>query len=159
MGSLEPHMAIYYDANDAIMSGMMINRIVTGAIYAGIIIVILTIVANWKIFTKAGEAGWKCLIPIYNLVILFKIAGISPWLLLVYLASWIPIIGPLASLGITIYSMISLAKAFGKGGGFATGLILLNTIFIMILAFSDAKYQLGNNVDNNNSSPIEPQSL
>ena len=159
MGNLEPRMAIYYDANDAIMSGIMINRIVTGAIYAGIIIVILTIVANWKIFTKAGEAGWKCLIPIYNLVILFKIVGISPWLILVYLAGWIPIIGPLASLGITIYSMISLAKAFGKGGGFAVGLIFLNTIFTMMLAFDDAKYQLGNNVDKNNSSPIEPQSL
>lgn len=152
----------YYGANDAMFGGMFAGA-VTGVLVVAsifsIVISILTIIANWKIFTKAGEAGWKCLIPIYNLVILFKIAGISPWLLLVYLATWIPIIGPLASLGITIYSMISLAKAFGKGGGFATGLILLNTIFIMILAFSDAKYQLGNNVDNNNSSPIEPQSL
>ena len=148
----------YYNTNDALFGGMFAGA-VTGVIVVASIFSILTIIANWKIFTKAGEAGWKCLIPIYNLVILFKIAGISPWLILVCFASWIPVIGPLASLGITIYSMISLAKAFGKGGGFATGLILLNTIFIMILAFGDAKYQLGNNVDNNNSSPIEPQSL
>ena len=27
---------------------------------------ILQIIANWNIFTKAGEAGWKSLIPIYG---------------------------------------------------------------------------------------------
>ena len=27
---------------------------------------IILVIANWKIFTKAGEAGWKSIIPIYN---------------------------------------------------------------------------------------------
>ena len=27
---------------------------------------ILQVVAYWKIFTKAGEAGWKSIIPVYN---------------------------------------------------------------------------------------------
>ena len=35
---------------------------------------ILTIIAMWKIFQKAGEKGWKAIIPIYNSYILFKIA-------------------------------------------------------------------------------------
>ena len=34
---------------------------------------VLTIIARWKIFTKAGEAGWKSIIPIYNNYVLFKI--------------------------------------------------------------------------------------
>lgn len=38
-----------------------------------IAICILQIVALWKVFEKAGEAGWKSIIPIYNLYILFKI--------------------------------------------------------------------------------------
>ena len=38
------------------------------------IITVLTIVALWKMFTKAGEAGWKCLIPIYNVYIMYQIA-------------------------------------------------------------------------------------
>ena len=38
--------------------------------------------------------------------------------------------------------MIMLAKAFGKGAGFTVGLILLNTIFIMILGFGSSSYQL-----------------
>jgi len=41
--------------------------------------VILLIVAMWKIFTKAGEKGWKSLIPIYNIYIYFKIAGMKNW--------------------------------------------------------------------------------
>lgn len=39
---------------------------------------------------------------------------------------------------------VKLAKAFGKGGGFAVGLLLLAPIFIMILGFGSAEYQLGN---------------
>ena len=35
---------------------------------------ILQIIANWNIFTKAGEAGWKSLIPIYGDYISYKIA-------------------------------------------------------------------------------------
>lgn len=38
--------------------------------------------------------------------------------------------------------MINLSKAFEKSSGFTVGLILLNTIFVMILAFGSAEYQL-----------------
>ena len=32
-----------------------------------IALVVLVIVALWKIFEKAGEPGWKALIPFYNI--------------------------------------------------------------------------------------------
>ena len=35
---------------------------------------LLQIIANWRIFTKAGEAGWKSIIPIYGDYISYKIA-------------------------------------------------------------------------------------
>ena len=63
------------DADYAALGGAL------GGVFAGMIMAIylisiaigvLTIIANWKIFTKAGQAGWKSLIPIYNIVILFK---------------------------------------------------------------------------------------
>ena len=110
--------------------------------FVGLIISVITIIANWRIFTKAGEKGWKCLIPIYNTVVLFKIAGLSPLWVLGYLASVIPVVGYIAVLGLTIYLMYNLAKAFGKDGAFTVGLVLLNTIFIMILAFGKSEYQL-----------------
>ena len=45
-------------------------------------ITIISIVSLWKLFKKAGYQGWEAIIPIYNAVVLFKIAGLSPWLIL-----------------------------------------------------------------------------
>lgn len=101
---------------------------------------VLAIIAQWKIFTKAGEAGWKSLIPIYNLVILFKISGLSPWLLLILLASWIPVVGSIAVIVLSIILMIKLGKSFGKSTGFIIGLIFLSCIFELILGFGSSKY-------------------
>ena len=42
----------------------------------------LIVVANWKIFTKAGKPGWASIIPFYNLYVLFEIAGMNGWLFL-----------------------------------------------------------------------------
>lgn len=40
-----------------------------------LIFYVLTVIAGWKIFEKAGEKGWKSIIPIYSTYILFKIIG------------------------------------------------------------------------------------
>lgn len=125
---------------DSIIGMLAAFGLVIGVV--GFIISILTIIANWKIFTKAGEKGWKSLIPIYGTVVLFKIAGVSPLLILGYLAVGIPVIGALISLGITIYVYYKLAKAFGKDSAFTVGLVLLNTIFMLILGFGKSEYQL-----------------
>ena len=109
-----------------------------------LIIAVLQIIANWKLFTKAGESGWKSIIPIYNLVILFKISGLSPWLILAYLATVIPVVGWIVLLVISIFQVRGLAKAFGRSTPFAIGLLLVPTIFYMILGFDSSTY-IGNN--------------
>ena len=38
-------------------------------------VVVLTIVAKWKVFRKAGEPGWAAIIPFYNTYTQYKIAG------------------------------------------------------------------------------------
>lgn len=62
--------------------------IILGSIFAGIfatfmvlIIIwyILQIIANWRVFKKAGEPGWKSLIPIYNQYIALKIVKMRNW--------------------------------------------------------------------------------
>ena len=42
---------------------------------------------------------------------------------------------PIANAVIAIITLVKLAKAFGKGGGWACGLIFLEPIFICIMAF------------------------
>lgn len=103
-------------------------------------IAILQIVAMWKLYTKAGEKGWKSIIPIYNIVILFKISGLSPWLILVYLLGIIPFVGWIAMIVLTIYQANNLAKSFGKDIGYTVGLVLLAPIFYLILGFGKSEY-------------------
>ena len=106
---------------------------------------VLRIIARWKIFVKAGEEGWKAIVPIYSSITLYKIIGLSPWLLFIYLAWFIPFIPAwTVTLGMSIPVSIKLAKAFNKNEGYVVGLIFLPVIFEMILAFGKSEYGLKN---------------
>lgn len=94
---------------------------------------VLLIIAQWRIFSKAGEPGWASLIPIYNTYILYKITwgdGLRFLLLLI----------PIYNIVLAIQTNIRLARAFGKSDGFAVGLIFLPNIFQLILGFGEAQY-------------------
>jgi hypothetical protein len=95
--------------------------------------IILMIISMWKIFVKAGRPGWGCLIPFYNLYLMLEMSGKPAWWLVLF---FIPFVNFIAA----ILLMLAFAKSFGKGGGFAVGLLLLGFIFFPILAFGDAKY-------------------
>lgn len=99
------------------------------------LIAILLIVAQWRIYQKAGQPGWACLVPIYNYIVLLRIVN-KPmyWILLLFI--------PLVNIYIAISVVHALSKAFGKDTAFTIGLVLLPFIFYPILAFSsDAVYQ------------------
>lgn len=114
-----------------------------------LVVAIVAIVAMWKVFEKAGEAGWKSIIPFYNSYILAEISG-KPgvWGLALPAASviaWIPVIGWLAVVGAYVLYIIialELAKKFGKDTTFAVlWLIIFSLVGLLILGFGDAKYQ------------------
>ena len=128
------------DSSIATIGGTILGAFLGVIIIVSLVIAIIQLAGMWKVFTKAGEKGWKCIIPIYNLVILFRISGLSPWIIFGYLASIIPFVGWIVCLGITIYQCNSLAKAFGKDVGYTVGLLFLPTIFYMILGFGKAEY-------------------
>lgn len=46
-----------------------------------LVVYILVVIAMWKVFTKAGKPGWASLIPVYNMVLMYQIVGLNPWLL------------------------------------------------------------------------------
>jgi hypothetical protein len=93
----------------------------------------LVIASMWRLFAKAGEAGWKSVVPIYNVVVLFKLVGRPWWWLVLMLV-------PVVNLIPGIMVCFDLAKAYGKGTGAGFGILLLGPIFIMWLAFGDARY-------------------
>ena len=100
-------------------------------IYIGVLLLI--IISQWKIYTKANQPGWACLIPIYNIWIWIKIIGKPGWWLLM-------LIIPFVNIVFAIWMTNLLSKSFGKGEGFTIGLILLPLIFYPILGLGSAKY-------------------
>jgi len=96
---------------------------------------VVVIAGMWKTFTKAGKPGWAAIIPIYNIWVLIEIAGRPGWWLLLIL--FIPVV----NLIMLIIVYIDVAQAFGKGAGFAIGLVFLGFIFFPILGFGSATYK------------------
>ena len=171
--------------------------------FINLAVMVLTIVASWIMYAKAGEHGWAAIVPFYSSYVKFRIAGkqklfwgylvasiasIAGCILLMYeiIASGLSVmtssymgsyydstygyagnrIG--AHMGMLIFAVIliiaamivalvmsilccvGLSHAFGKGAGFACGLIFLNVIFICIIAFNKKIVYVGNGYSNNN---------
>ena len=164
---------------------------------------VLTIVASWILYNKAGEPGWAAIIPFYSSYIRFKVAGKKKlfWGYLaasiVTIASFILLCYELVVSGIFMFARaysrsyydsmygyssslsthmammifsiviffsalivmavlnimccIGLSHAFGKGAGFACGLIFLNVIFICIIAFNKNIVYVGAGYNSNNN--------
>lgn len=97
-------------------------------------IAVVYIVAQWKIYEKAGQNGWAVLIPFYNIYILLKIVGKPGWWLLLI------IFVPFVNIVLAIWMTNLLSKSFGKDALFTIGLLFFGIIFYPILGFGDAKY-------------------
>jgi hypothetical protein len=129
-------------------------------------IAIFYLICYWKIFSKAGMPGWAILVPVYNLYVYTKIIKRPSWWLAIYfvpnlislliglainsmpgiiIASVvISFIVYIAVIVIGIIDTVKLARVFGKDSGFALGLIFLGFIFVPILAFGTAEYEISN---------------
>ena len=107
----------------------------SGIVWFIYIAIVVAIIAGWwMIFTKAGEAGWKAIIPIWNILVLLKIVGREWWWIILML---IPIVGFV----IWIIVALDLAKSYGRGTGFGIGLIIFPYIWSLILGFGSDTYR------------------
>ena len=126
------------------MSDLGIDSIFIGLIsaYFGvtILIVLVFIIAGWRLFSKAGKPGWAIIVPFYNLYIYTQIIKRPGWWILLYFSIAIPAVGALGLVFLSIIDQLRLAKVFGRSAGFGVGLILLGWVFFPILAFSESQY-------------------
>mgnify|MGYP003306570832 CR=1 FL=1 len=133
-----------------------------------LILAIIYIVAWWKIFKKAGFAGWKSLIPIYDQYCLYRISGMSGWWCLLPIVPyiflclsginptatnvvvtdaqmsnplfWVGIVFGIFALVVSIVQTVKIADAFKKGTLFKVLSVFFSPITYLILAFGPAKY-------------------
>lgn len=116
-----------------ILSATSSSASASGVLILFLGVLVLYIVAYWRVFTKAGEPGWGAIVPIYNMYLICKIAGRPEWWLILFFI-------PLVNIVIALIIAMDLAKAFSKSSGFGIGLWILGFIFVPILAFGSATY-------------------
>lgn len=93
-------------------------------------VIVFMVAIQWVLYSKAGEPGWACIVPIYNIIVYLRIAG-KPWywLLLMFI--------PIVNIVIQIMALQAFLKAYGRGG---VGSVLLALFFGLFyfpyLAFS-----------------------
>lgn len=156
--------------NEAAVAGGILGGMFAAVLAIGFVYYLLLVIAGWKIFEKAGEKGWKSLIPLYNTYIFYKIVGMKKWFWAMLIASFaVSFVTSLMGQGTQIQQIdmstgtgiialilmvamcvfafamaviysIRTAKVFGHGTGFAVGLFLLQGIFLLILGFGKSKY-------------------
>ena len=124
-------------------------------IFVSLAVGILDIISYWKLFEKAGEPGWKSLIPFYNLFVITKIATggytAATWIavltalyyILLILVSItesviLTLIAFLALIPVVVlscYIYYQFGKAYRKSTGWCVAMIFLNQILIIAMGF------------------------
>ena len=146
----------------AFAEGTIFGMAIGTAVIVGLVWFILEVIADWKIFTKAGRPGWKSIVPFLSDYEEFELSwkgkGVfglissvlisASYLIDAFVAepwpTWVMIVCTAISLNILVISIMQnrrLARSFGKGTGFFLGLLFLGPLFRLILGFGKAKYQ------------------
>lgn len=153
---------------ESFFGGMAVGSMIL-VIFLGLIVLaaaIITIIAECKVFTKAGEKWWKVFIPVYNSWIQAKIAGLAWWWLPIFLV--VSALTEVKSLSFTAGMVLilvsfnynyNIAKKFGKSCGFALLMAFLPFIGYPILGFGTAKYNANADTDKNGIFAISKDGL
>jgi hypothetical protein len=122
------------DGAAASEAGGIVAALFGGVFFLLALLVFVIVAAGmWKVFEKAGEPGWAALIPIYNLVVLVKIAGKEMWWVVLMLL-------PCVNFVAAVMICIDIARKFGKDTVYGVGLAFLPFIFFPMLGFGPAQY-------------------
>jgi hypothetical protein len=99
-----------------------------------LVLAAVLIIANWKIYKKAGQPGWAAIVPFYNIYVLMEIIGRPGWWLILFFI-------PVVSFVIGIIVALDLARVFGKSPAFGViGLWLFSIVGYPMLAFGKSQY-------------------
>jgi len=105
-----------------------------GAYVGGLIGYLLFAFALVGIFKKADEPVWQAFVPIWNYIVLIKVAGKPLWWIILFLI-------PIVNIVVLVLVLHGLSTSFGHGAGFTVGLFFLSIIFLYILGYDSKPYR------------------
>ncbi|WP_213815874.1 DUF5684 domain-containing protein [Glaciihabitans sp. dw_435] len=101
---------------------------------SGLVVYAATGLGLSKVFEKLGEPAWKGWVPIYNLVTVMRLGGVSPlWVI----ALFIPVVS-IAGAVFFYVAVHAINRRFGKGIGFTVLAIFLLPVWACLLGFDRA---------------------
>lgn len=141
----------------AILGGAVLATTAIVAIVAicGLIRYLLTAIGYSRMYRKAGVAGWKAFIPVYNTYNNYKISWAGTFFFLsaaLYIVlnavsgsdalvmQLLTIASGIALIVVVVKQHLKMAKLFGKGAGTAIALIFFPGITAMILGLGKAEF-------------------
>ncbi|MGZ0711780.1 DUF5684 domain-containing protein (plasmid) [Coraliomargarita sp. W4R53] len=114
-------------------------------------IYVWTALALGAVFRKSGQPAWQAWVPIYNQVILFRLGGYSPWLLLLLL---VPGPGTLAVWIVQIMACHRINQEFRVSAGMTVLAALLFPVWASVLGFGSARWVASARGDK--TTPVAP---
>lgn len=125
----------------SVLTGLLVFLVFIAIIALAVSIV--TLIAQWKLYKKAGKGGWEVIVPFYCNWVLVEIAGLKWYWFLGFFGPLV--LGSIPGLGFlgwlaylfTLFNIFyNISKRCNKGIGFAVCATLFTPICIMILGFS-----------------------
>ena len=142
---------------EILAGGLLVVAGIFAAIFAlGVIRYLLTAIGYSKMYRKAGVAGWKAFIPVYNAYTNYKISwtgkffflSAALYILMTALSNSTMLVIQLATAAaaialivVVVKQNVKMAKLFGKGAGTGIALIFFPGITSLILGLGKAEFQ------------------
>ena len=151
-------MSVIETMDPTVLGGAFLatTAIVATAAVCGLIRYLLTAIGYSKMYRKAGVAGWKAFIPVYNTYNNYKISwtgkmfflSAALYILMSALSNSTMLVIQLATAAAAIALMVvvvkqnvKMAKLFGKGAGTGIALIFFPGITSLILGLGKAEFK------------------
>lgn len=97
-----------------------------------IVLVVLLVIARWKLFTKAGEAGWKSIIPIYSDYVQWRIGWNKTGLFWLYILLVIAGSVVMSMGGVTASQMAGAAPIDASTASYNMPMVAVGTILMLV---------------------------
>ena len=85
-----------------------------GFMIFGLAVMVFMIISWWIVFKKAGQPGWAILIPIYNFLVMLRVAGKPWWWVFALVLGVIPFLGAILVIVVMILVYHGISTNFGK---------------------------------------------
>lgn len=119
--------------------GVLIGAVIAYAVIAVVLYVWIGLSLS-AVFAKAGEERFKAWVPVWNVIVLLQLGGLSGWLVLLGI---VPVLGQLALLVVLIMAYQRINRAFGFGAGMTVLAVLLFPVWSSVLGWGSARW-IGN---------------